>query len=122
MSDGGEEMSLIKEFIERSGTAFLNPENTKLNDIVEIQQVSLDSTTFEKSYIVIKGLLSRTNEECNVRLGVQNVKRIADDLGNNETEWIGHGLRVLAYQEYTGLGKNGIIWGGKKKTIDFRLR
>jgi len=111
----------VKEFIERSGSTFLNTDNSKTGDLVEIMKVSLDSTTFDKPYIVVDGVLQRTNEACCVRLGVQNLKRIAEDLGVNENDWTGNCLRVLAFQEYAGLGKKGILWGGKKKSIDFRL-
>ena len=106
--------SLVKDYIEKSGEMYLNPENTKVGDLVEVLTVVLDSTTFEKPYIMVTGILQRTDEDCNVRLGVQNLKRIVEDLGYNEKEWIGHNLRVLAFQEYAGLNKKGIIWGGKR--------
>ncbi|GAH72154.1 unnamed protein product [marine sediment metagenome] len=88
--------------------------NCAIDATVTIKGVSLDDETFDKSYIVINGIYDLSSEECNVRLGVQNLERIAEDLGDNETTWTGQKIVCIGTQTYPGLGTRGLLWRGVK--------
>ncbi len=105
-------MGMIRKYIEEGGGNFLKVKNTEVDATVTIQTVRKDDETFDKAYIVIKGIYDPTGEECNVRLGVQNVERIAEDLGDDETTWPGQKLVCIGTQTYSGLGTKGLLWRG----------
>ncbi len=107
-------MGMIRKYIEEGGGNFLKVKNTEVDATVTIQTVRRDDDTFEKSYIVIKGLYDPTGEECNVRLGVQNVERVAEGLGDDESAWPGQKLECIGTATYPGLGPKGLLWRGVK--------
>ena len=86
--------------------------NCAIDATVTIKAVSLDDEAFDKSYIVINGTYDLSGEECNVRLGVQNLQRIAENLGDDETTWPGNRLICMGTQTYPGLGTKGLLWRG----------
>ena len=104
--------SIIKEYIESAGGNFLTTKNCKIGATVTIRSVRLDDETFSKSYIVVGGVYDPTGEECNVRLGVQNLERITETIGDDETRWPGQKLECLGTQKYPGLGTEGLLWRG----------
>lgn len=104
--------TIIRDYIENAGGNFLTTKNTKADDIVTIQSVWLDDETFDKSYIVVDGVYDKTGEECNVRLGVQNLERIAETLGDDEATWPGQKIQCIGQQKYPGLGTKGLLWRG----------
>lgn len=103
---------MIRKYIEEGGGNFLKVKNTEIDATVTIQTVRRDDDTFDKAYIVIKGIYDPTGEECNVRLGVQNVERVAEDLGDDETTWPGQKIKCIGTQAYPGLGTKGLLWRG----------
>ncbi|MBW2672035.1 MAG: hypothetical protein JRD89_01300 [Deltaproteobacteria bacterium] len=107
-------MPIIRDYLEKGAGNFLTAKNTRVGATVTIQSVRLDDETFDKSYIVVTGEYDETGEECNVRLGVQNLKRIAEVLGDDEATWPGQKLKIIGYQDYPGLGQRGILWTGER--------
>lgn len=105
-------MGIVKKYIEEGGGNFLTVKNTAIDATVTIKSVSLDDETFDKSYIVINGTYDLSGEECNVRLGVQNLQRIAENLGEDETTWPEKKLVCIGTQTYPGLGTKGLLWRG----------
>lgn len=105
-------MGMIRKYIEEGGGNFLNVKNTNVDDTVTIQSIYRDDDTFDKAYVVIKGTYDPTGEECNVRLGRQNVERIAEDIGDDETTWPGQKIICIGHQSYPGLGTKGLLWRG----------
>lgn len=107
-------MGMIRKYIEEGGGNFLTVKNCAIDATVTIKGVSLDDETFDKSYIVINGIYDLSGDECNVRLGVQNLERIAEDLGDDETTWSGKKIVCIGTQTYPGLGTKGLLWRGVK--------
>lgn len=107
-------MSIVRKYIEEGGGNFLTTKNCAMDATVTIKAVSLDDETFDKSYIVIDGVYDPSGEECKVRLGRQNLERIAEALGDDETTWLGKKLVCIGTQKYPGLGTSGLLWGGVK--------
>ncbi len=105
------DMSLIKDYIEKGGGNFLSVKNCAVGSTVTINTVSLDEETYDKPRIVIAGIFDKTGEECNVSLGIQNVKRVAEMLGEDESKWIGKQIQCLTHADYPGLGTKGLLWG-----------
>ena len=81
--------------------------------IVKISEIWLDSETFDKSYICIKGQI-QTGDEVQVRLGIQNVNRVSEILGDDDKTWLGNYLECIGTQSYPGMSAKGILWRGKK--------
>jgi len=107
-------MGIVRKYIEEGGGNFLTVKNCKIGNAVSIEAISLDDETFDKSYIIVDGLFDPTGEECRVRLGVQNLERIAEVLGDDETTWPGQKLTCIGTQRYPGLGTRGLLWSGVK--------
>ena len=106
------DMSIIKDYIEKGGGNFLTTKNCAVGATVTVVKVALDDETFDKAYIVCNGIYDPSGEEANVRLGIQNLKRIAETLGEDESKWVGKKLECLGYQDYPGLGQKGLLWRG----------
>ncbi len=105
-------MGIVRRYIEEGGGNFLTVKNCAIDATVTIKAVSLDDETFDKSYVVINGIYDLSGDECNVRLGVQNLERIAEDLGDDETIWPGQKIVCIGTQTYPGLGTKGLLWRG----------
>lgn len=109
-------MGIVRRYIEEGGGNFLTVKNCKIEATVSIEAISLDDETFDKSYIIVDGIYDPTGEECRIRLGVQNLERIAEVLGDDETIWPGQKLVCIGTQKYPGLGTRGLLWSGRKTT------
>ena len=105
---------LVKRYIEEGGGNFATVKNTTMDATVTIKAVSLDDETFDKSYIIVDGIYDPSGEDCKVRLGIQNLERIAEALGDDEATWPGKKLVCIGTQKYPGLGTAGLLWGGVK--------
>lgn len=105
-------MGMIRKYIEEGGGNFLKANNTEVDATVTIGTVRRDDDTFDKAYVVINGIYDPTGEECNVRLGVQNVARVTEDLSDDETKWPGQKLLCIGTATYPGLGTKGLLWRG----------
>lgn len=112
MNGDVKKISIIKDYIEKGGGNFLNAKNCPPGSIMTIQSVSLDEETYDKPRIVATGIFDKTGEECNASLGIQNVKRIAEIFGDDETKWVGKKIQCLTHADYPGLGTTGLLWGG----------
>lgn len=109
-------MGIVKKYIEEGGGNFLTVKNCALDATVTMKTIKLDDQTFDKSYIVVGGVYDPSGEDCNVRLGGQNLTRIAEVLGDDETTWPGQKLVCIGTQKYPGLGTSGLLWSGVKAT------
>lgn len=109
-------MGIVKKYIEEGGGNFLTVKNCAMDATVTMKTVKLDDQTFDKSYIVVGGVYDPSGEDCNVRLGGQNLARIAEVLGDDETTWPGQQLVCIGTQKYPGLGTSGLLWSGVKAT------
>lgn len=63
-----------------------------------------------KLYFCTSMRLARTGEEKKVRLGPENVNRIAEKLGNNTATWVNKQVLVDEVKLYKGLKQKGIIF------------
>ena len=106
-------MSIVKDYMMGGGGNWANAQNTAAGVEVVINEVYLDKETFDNAYICINGV-GAGGEPAKVRLGRQNVARIAEVLGDDETKWVGQKLRCIGKQMYPGLGKEGLLWTGEK--------
>ena len=108
-------MSIVKNYMEAGGGNWAKASNVAAGATVTIGSVYLDDESFEdKSYVVVNGVYDPSGEEVKVRLGVQNLKRIVEALGDNEAIWVNSKLAVLGFQDYPGLGSRGFLWGAFK--------
>jgi len=107
-------MSLIENYKKNAGGSWLKAETVKDGMKVKLSEVWLDSETFDKAYICVKGVIA-TGEEVQVRLGIQNVNRVSEVLGDDDKTWIGNYLECIGTQSYPGMNAKGILWRGQKK-------
>ncbi len=114
-------MSLVRRFLKESGGPWIRAENVTVGATVTIEKVELDEQTFDRPYIVVTGVYDPTGENVKVRLGVKNVQRIVETLGDDESKWIGHKLEVISIETYKGLGRKGILWRGVKTVKQTRM-
>lgn len=70
-----------------------------------------------KLYFCTSMRLIRTSEEKKVRLGSENVKRIAEKFGDDTATWINRQVVVDEVKVYKGLGQKGIIFKPAAETI-----
>jgi len=106
-------MSIIKDYLKTAGGNWLKADTVHDGYKMKIQNLWLDDTTFEKAYICISGI-DPQGKAVQVRLGVQNIQRISDVLGEDNTEWIDQYLEVIGTQAYPGMSAKGILWRGVK--------
>ena len=108
-------MSIIKTYMEKGGGNWAKASNVATGAKITVESVYLDDESFEgQSYIVVNGIYDITGEAIKVRLGVQNLRRVVETLGDNEATWTNNKLVVLGTQDYPGLGSKGILWGAEK--------
>ena len=108
-------MGIVKSYMQKGGGNWAKANNVATGATVTIESLYLDNESFEnQSYIVVNGIYDQTGEAIKVRLGVQNLKRVVEALGDNEETWVGHKLTVLGTQDYPGLGAKGVLWGAIK--------
>lgn len=107
-------MSLIDSYLKTAGSGWAKAENVQKGAKMLVEQIWLDDTSFDKSYICASGAWTHNNEGIKVRLGVKNVKRISETLGRDEKGWIGNYLVVLGIEDYPGVSGKGILWDGVK--------
>ena len=101
--------------MEKGGGNWAKANNVATSAKITIGSIYLDDESFEgQSYIVVNGTYDPSGEEIKVRLGVQNLRRVVEVLGDNETLWPTNKLVVLGFQDYPGLGSRGILWGAEK--------
>lgn len=96
---------------------WLRGEDVKPGDVLTILSAGyLDDETFQdkagkpKEYYCTDMRLLRTGIEKKVRLGPENVSRIAEAFGDNTTSWVNKDVVVHDVKTYKGLGKKGIIF------------
>jgi len=106
-------MSIIEDYLKNAGGNWLKADTVHDGYKMKIQNVWLDDDTFEKAYICVSGIDSQ-GVAVQVRLGVQNIQRIADVLGKQNSEWIDQYLEVIGTQAYPGMSAKGILWRGVK--------
>jgi len=107
-------MSIIEDYLKSAGGNWLKAEAVHDGYRVKVGQVWKDDETFDKPYICVGGINAQ-GEDVRVRLGVQNVQRIAEVLGTNAKEWEGQYLEVIGTQAYPGMSAKGILWRGAKR-------
>jgi len=105
-------MGVIKKYKSEAGGLWVRADLVQVGDTVTIQKVGLDPTTFDRPYVVVDGTFDRTGEAAKVRLGVKNVNRVSEVLGDEDEGWIGQKLKVISIESYPGLGRKGILWTG----------
>ena len=110
-------MSIVRDYIEKGGGSWAKASNVKSGATVTVESVYLDDESFEgQSYVIVNGTYDPTGEDVKVRLGIQNLRRVVESLGDSEAAWIGKKLTVLGFADYPGLGSRGILWGAVKPT------
>jgi len=102
---------------------WLRSEDVELGDVLTILSAGyLDDETFQdkagkpKQYYCTDMRLLRTGAEKKVRLGSENVKRIAEAFGDDTTTWVKKDVVVDDVKTYKGLGKKGIIFKPVKES------
>jgi len=101
--------------MKKGGGNWAKASNVAIGATVTVGSIYEDSESFEnQSYIVVNGIYDPTGEEIKVRLGIQNLTRVVEALGEDEAQWTGNKLSVLGFQDYPGLGSRGILWGAMK--------
>ena len=104
-------MSIIENYKKSAGGVWLKAETVYDGLRLKITEVWLDADTFDKSYICVKGKL-QTGDEAQVRLGIQNVTRVAENLGDDDKIWIGNYLECIGTQSYPSMTSKGVLWRG----------
>jgi len=118
-----EKKNIIKEYLAsasglwvkadsvRPGEKILIHDSVRPGEKILIQAVTLDDKSFDKPYIVVHGV-NAAGDDVRVRLGVKNVARVVETLGDDESRWVGNYLEVLTTEMYPGVGARGILWRG----------
>ncbi len=114
-------MGIIDEYLKKAGGKFVKADDVKDGDRLTIDKIWEDSETWDTLYILIEGVFSQTGEIRVARLAIQNVERVVEVLGKDETKWIGNNLRVLGTAIYPGLGSKGVLWTGEKKVVQAEI-
>lgn len=102
--------------MEGAGGSYVTADNVEDGDEYLIKKVSLakkGDTGFKSDYINCD-VEDDKGEESIVRLGVKNVRRVANKLGTKVKDWVGNYLVVLTTEFYSGLKATGIIWSARK--------
>jgi len=97
----------IEDFTKKSrseGALWIRTSELNEGDEFEVLGAGyVDNETFDKPYLCIPVLYKGLEKK--LRLGVQNVERIAKKLGKNSALWVGKKIVVTAMEDCPGLGK-----------------
>lgn len=104
-------MSIIDDYIEKAGSNWLGVKNCPVGTTMTIAGVRLDEESYAKPYIILTGAVPGFEEEMQYRCGVQNLKRLRETFGGNETEWTGKQMECIGHVDYPNIGK-GLLWRG----------
>jgi len=106
-----EKKNIIKEYLASASGLWVKADSVRPGEKILIQAVTLDDKSFDKPYIVVHGM-NAAGDDVRVRLGVKNVARVVETLGDDESRWVGNYLEVLTTEMYPGVGARGILWRG----------
>jgi len=106
----------VEEYKKGKGN-WLRGEDVEPGDILTVLSAGyIDDETFKdkdgkpKEYFCTEMRLVRTGVEKKVRLGPENVKRIADGFGDDTAAWVKKDVVVDEVKVYKGIGQKGIIF------------
>jgi hypothetical protein len=101
-------MPEISKFLRGSGRRWLTAERVRVDDILEVVgEGEIDEETFTKPYLILP--VRYEGEELWLRIGVRNARRLADAWGTDTARWVGKRIKVVALEEYPGLGRKGMV-------------
>ena len=102
----------IKEFMEKAKGNWVSTKTCNVGDNFTITSApTIDNKSFEnKTYLVMDVKKDGTNDTMKLRLSGQQVQTIEPSFGDIAEKWIGRRLKIVAKQNYPGLGKEGFIY------------
>jgi hypothetical protein len=106
-------MSTIKEFLSQAiKGAWVTANRCNVGDVLQVTSVpEIDNQTFQgKTYLVMNVILERTKESLRLRLSATAVQNLVGVFTEQATDWVGKRIKVVAKQNYPGLGKSGLIY------------
>ncbi len=106
-------MSIIDEFMKKALTGnWVSTKTCEVNDILKITSPpTMDSETYPgKTYLIMDVTHERTNNQMKLRLSGQQVQSLAPTFSNDASKWVTRRIRIVAKQNYPGLGKEGFIY------------
>lgn len=102
----------IKDFLDQAKGNFVSTKTCNVNDNLTItSQPKIDKETFAgKVGLVMDVKLERTGDTMKLRLNGTQVTQLEPSLGDDAAKWVGRKLKIVAKQDYPGLGKAGFIY------------
>jgi len=115
-------LSVIEKFLSKAKGPWLRADNCKVGDKLKIiSEPTIDEQTFGRPYLICDVVLERTGEQFKLRMGPKNVTRIAETLGKDEKDWVGAELEVISIEDYSNLGRKGLLLRGIPKVEQKKL-
>jgi len=90
------------------GGNFIGVDDVTEGDAVKVAGSGYVDDSFDQDRLVLPVLFQ--DEDKQVSLGPENIKRIAEGYGMNTQNWVGKAIKVDSIEKYPGLDKKGIVW------------
>jgi hypothetical protein len=102
----------IKDFLNQAKGNFVSTKNCQVNDnLIITSPPTINKESFPgKVGLVMDIKLERTNEAMKLRLNGTQVTNLEPSLGDDAAKWVGRRIKIVAKQDYPGLGKSGFIY------------
>ena len=103
----------IKDFLATANKGtWVTAAKCNVGDILQVISVpTIDNTSFQgKTYLVMEVKLERTGEQMKLRLSAAAVNNLVGAFSDSNAAWVNKRIRVAGKMNYTGLGKEGLIY------------
>jgi hypothetical protein len=102
----------IKEFMNQAKGNFVSTKTCQINDVLVITTApTIDKETFPgKVGLVMDIKHERTGDAMKLRLNGSQVSNLEPAFGDDAAKWVGRKIKIVAKQDYPGLGKSGFIY------------
>ena len=98
--------------MDQSKGNYVSTKTCQVNDTLTIMSApKIDKDSFPgKIGLVMDVRLDRTNDAMKLRLNGTQVSNLEPSLGDDANKWISRKIKIVAKQDYPGLGKSGFIY------------
>jgi len=102
----------IKDFLEQAKGSWVTTTTCQVGDNLTITTApKIDKESFQgKIALVMDVKVDRLSDPMKLRLNGSQVKNLEPSLGDDASKWVGRRLKIVAKQDYPGLGKSGFIY------------
>jgi hypothetical protein len=103
----------IKDFMDQAKGNWVSTKTCQVGDTFTItSQPKIDKETFPGKIALVMDVKKESdpNNPMKLRLNGSQVSNIEPTFGGDASKWVGRRVKIVAKQDYAGLGKSGFIY------------